>query len=367
LPPYTKLPRPAGFIEYSYNPMSPPNWGIAASDFHVLVYPSVRIALQALLQATTTIQAQRLEEGTAVLLGGHLLFRGHSDVTQRLIPTRLRARWKEPAERERIPIGSPRTVKFGDIELPEVAFRQVAFDAGSADPRDEFGDWYERIEPWRSIEESLEEVQAELPERDEIERAALQRAAKLPQLKQLDPFRRKAVVRHYSKVPSPLLDVSTSPEVAAFFATGGASRPAIPGKIGMLWAIDLNFLADLFSLKITSIPGGELIRMTEQREKWGDNREMFEEYGVLPTQLEINSVNLDFHRPLAQHAQFVSLAGDGGAVLPPKTELTWWSIIERRAAVCAFIQDGTVYENADKNITAAALWPDDDPLANALP
>jgi hypothetical protein len=52
--------------------------------------------------------------------------------------------------------------------------------------------------------------------------------------------------------------------------------------------------------------------------------------------------------------------------LPAKTELTWWSIIERRAYGCAFIQDGRVYENPNHNITVDSLLPATEPLVKAL-
>lgn len=362
MPPYTTLPRPEGHIYFSYSPMSPPNWGIVPFEIHVFVYPNVHVALQALLQAATTIQAQRLERGSAELLNEHLFFRGHSEVTQRLLPTRLRGPWRQPAARERFSVGAPPKVEFRGVEFPS-----AAFDSGGEDPRNHWGDWFERVEPMRRIEDSMTELpEDELHRRDALECAAVERASQVPDIASLDPFRKRAAVRHYSRVPSPLLDVSTHPEIAAFFATGGASQPPKPGKIGMLWAIDLNFLADLFSLKTTSIPGGEKMSMTEQRDKWGDNKQMFEEYGVLPTRLELASVELPFRRPQAQHARFLSLAGEDGAPLPLKTELTWWSIIERWAYACAFIQDGHTYENPEHNITAAALWPDTEPLASAL-
>ena len=67
MPPYTELPRPQGHIYFNYSPMSPPNWGIVQAKTHIFVYRDVKIAMQAMLQATTTIQAQRLEAGTAIL------------------------------------------------------------------------------------------------------------------------------------------------------------------------------------------------------------------------------------------------------------------------------------------------------------
>jgi hypothetical protein len=362
MPPYTTLPRPEGHIYFSYSPMSPPNWGIVPFDIHVFVYPNVHVALQALLQAATTIQAQRLERGSAELLTGYLFFRGHSEVTQRLLPTRLRGPWREPATRERFSVGAPPKVEFHGIEFPS-----AAFDSGGEDPRNHWGDWFERVEPMREIEDSMTELEEdELHRRDALEHAAIERASQVPDVASLEPFQKQAAVRHYSRVPSPLLDVSTHPEVAAFFATGGASQPPKPGTIGMLWAIDLNFLLNIFLLKTASIPGGEKTSMTELRNKWGVNKQMFEEYGVQPTRLELASVELPFKRPQAQHARFLALDGENKSPLSLKTELTWWSIIERRAYACAFIQDGHTYENPDHNITAAALWPGTEPLASAL-
>src|SRR5216684_4667323 len=101
MPPYTTLPRPEGNINFSYSPISPPNWDIAGSQFHVMVYRDVKLALQAMLQATTTIHAQKLEAGTASLFSDHLYFRGQSEVTDRLVPTRLRAPRREPMPRTR--------------------------------------------------------------------------------------------------------------------------------------------------------------------------------------------------------------------------------------------------------------------------
>jgi hypothetical protein len=341
--------------------MSPPNWGIVPFSIEISVYPDVRVALKALMQATTTIQAQRLEEGTANLLTNHLLFRGHSDVTQRVLPTRLRGPRRSPAARQRHSVMDPPKVRFNGIELPS-----SAFDAGGNDPRDHWGDWFEKLR-MPSIDDSLADVREdELQHRDAHERDEIKRASRIPEVAQLDDFRKRAAVRHYSRVVSSLLDVSTHPEVAAFFATGGASKPPASGGIGVLWAIDVNFLAELFSVKTTTIPGGERTTLIEERDSWGDNKKMFEEFGVLPTRLEFDSVQLPFQRPQAQHARFLSLAGENGQALPGKTEFTWWSIVERRSCACAFVHDGRTYENPDHNITASALWPEHEPIATAL-
>ena len=354
--PSTALPRPEGHIYFSYSPTSPPNWGIASSDIHIFVYPNIRVALEVLLEVANAIQAQQSHRG-AGFLTGHLLFRGNSDVTQRLLPTHLRGPWSQPPPRERFSVADPPMVMVHGVNLPS-----VSFDPGGADARLYWGDWFERVEPMRTIEDSMAEVsQEDIQRRDDLECAAVARASHLPEARlALGPFQRRAAVRHYDRILSPLLDVSTSPEVAAFFATGGASRAPTSGTIGMLWAIDLSFFQDLFLSKTTSIPGGEKINMTQQRDTWGVNKRLFEDYGVLPTRLELALVELPFPRPQAQHARFFSLAEESGASLPAKTEFTWWSIIERHAYGCAFIQDGRTYENPSHNITAASLWPVND-------
>jgi hypothetical protein len=219
----------------------------------------------------------------------------------------------------------------------------------------------------REIEDSMAQLkEEELCKRDAQEQADIERAAKIAEIARLGEFQKRAAVRHYSGAPSSILDISTNPEVAAFFATGGGSKPPRPGQIGMLWAIDLNFLAGLFSFEITSIPDGVRIRLREARDNWGDNKQMFQEQGILPACLELTSIALPFRRPLAQHARFFSLTGEDGAPLPLLTEMTWWSIIERRAYTCAFIQDGHTYENPSHNITQAALLPNDEEVAIAL-
>jgi hypothetical protein len=134
----------------------------------------------------------------------------------------------------------------------------------------------------------------------------------------------------------------------------------------MLWAIDLNFLAGLFSFDVTAVQNRLKIRAREDRKAWGDNRRMFEDQEILPVCPELTLETLPFRRPLAQHARFFSLTGEGEERLPLLTELTWWSIIERRAAGCAFIHDGHTYENPSHNITRANLLPDDEELAIAL-
>lgn len=343
MPPFTQLPRPQGHIKISYSPMSPMNWGLAPFNVHYFVYRDVREAMQAMLQAVTTIHAQRLEAQTASLFDEYIHYRGQADVTHRLLPTRLRGKSREQPPRQR-------------YAVPE------------GEARNHFGDWYDKIEGRRTIEETAEDLPPDvLSERDAIERDKLERANEIADVRALDEFRQRCVVRHYAGAPSSLMDVSTNVEIAAFFATGGgASQPSPAGQIGMLWGVDLNFLAGLFEYEVSDVPGGSRIKAREQREAWGVNAQMFEEQGIDPVSPELTFVSLPFRRPIAQHARFFSLTGGDGTPLPLMTELTWWSIIERTAAGCAFIQDGEVYENPSHNITLEAVLPTNESLATAL-
>jgi hypothetical protein len=59
-------------------------------------------------------------------------------------------------------------VKVHGVNLPS-----VSFDPGGADARLYWGDWFERVEPIRTIEDSMAEVsQDEIDRRDTVERAA---------------------------------------------------------------------------------------------------------------------------------------------------------------------------------------------------
>jgi len=159
--PDATVPRPAGHIYFSYSPTSPPNWGIASFDVHVFVYPNVYVALKVLEKVDSTIKAQRSQRDTGDVLTGHLLFRGNSDVTQRLLPTRARGPWRQPPPRERFSVADP---------------PMVAFDPGGAGARLYWGDWFERVEPMRTIEDSIAQLsQEDIDGRDALERAAVER------------------------------------------------------------------------------------------------------------------------------------------------------------------------------------------------
>jgi hypothetical protein len=168
MPPNATVPLPEGHIYFSYSPTSPPTWGIASYDIHVFVYPNIGVALEVLLEVAGAIKAQRSDRGTGDLLTGHLLFRGNSDVTQRLLPTHLRGPWSQPPPRERFSVADPPMVKIHGVNLPS-----VSFDPGGADARLYWGDWFERVEPMRTIEDSMADVsQEDIHRRDTLERAA---------------------------------------------------------------------------------------------------------------------------------------------------------------------------------------------------
>ena len=315
-------------------------------ELHFYVYRDVKVALQALLQSAATIQAQNLEAGKASLFTDNIYFRGHTDVTHRLLPTRLRTVSTESGPRQRfaVPGGPP-----------------------GQDPREEYGDWSEEVEGMRSASKTVANLtDEELRKRDAAEADAIKRATSISSFAQLDDFEKRAAVRHYSGAPSSLMDISTSAEVAAFFATGAGGTAPPKGQIGMLWAIDLNFLGGIFSFEITDIPGGKKIRMQEMRDEWGDNKKMFEDQGIAATNLQLTSVGLPFRRPTAQQARFFSLTDENENPLDLLTEITWWSIIERRAYACAFIHDGRTYDNPRHSITQSNLLPENEELASVF-
>ena len=80
MPTDTTLPRPEGHIYFSYSPVSPPNWGIAPFETHVLVYSNIRAALQVLLEVASMIRSQRLNVVRRNFLAGSFF----SEVTPRL-------------------------------------------------------------------------------------------------------------------------------------------------------------------------------------------------------------------------------------------------------------------------------------------
>lgn len=131
--PYTDLPRPEGHIYYNYSPMSPPNFGIVPSSFHVFVYRDIKIALQALMQAATTIKAQCLRHGDINLFSDDLYYRGQMEITDRLLPTRLRGQKREEP-RQRFSLTNSAKVSFNGV-----AFHSKNFNVSDGkDPNEEF-------------------------------------------------------------------------------------------------------------------------------------------------------------------------------------------------------------------------------------
>src|SRR5882757_484818 len=182
MPPFTKLPRPEGNINFSYSPMSPPNWGIVQSNTHIFVYRDVKLALKAMLQATTTIQAQRLEAGHASLLSDYIYFRGQPEITYRLLPTRFRGKPKQIQPRERFSVADPPKIVFNGQEFPSRSFSGPP----GQDPTDHFGDWYEEVKPTRVVEDLAAELDDQESKRcDALEQTALEKACKLAEVARL--------------------------------------------------------------------------------------------------------------------------------------------------------------------------------------
>jgi hypothetical protein len=149
-------------------------------------------------------------------------------------------------------------------------------------------------------------------------------------------------------------------EVAAFFATG-AGNPVPAGQLGMLWAMDVNFLKQFFSMNVETLPEGWIITLNDRRDEWGDNKAILDEFGLLPGRFKIHAVELDLPRPRAQKGRFLSLEDEEGKPLPLVSEILWWSILERWLAPIGFIQDGSIYENKSRGITKDLLLPASDP------
>ncbi len=272
------------------------------------------------------------------LTGETIFYRGQTDITHRILPTRLRGPKLPAAPRFRYPVPAP----------PDV-------------PEHEEGNWFEQDPEFRSHEKLVEYLlKGELQDRDAKEQAALNKIAEHPELRHLSVFQQRAAARHYAGVPSSLLDVTTDLEVAAFFATG-AGEPVAAGQLGMLWAMDMNFLKQYFGMKVRSLPEGWIITLKDRRDEWGDNKKILDEFGLLPGQFNLHAVELKLPRPQAQKGRFISLETEDGKPLPPESEVLWWSMLERWLCPISFIQDGSCYTNEGKAITKENLLPKDDP------
>jgi hypothetical protein len=333
-----------GTIDVMFNPMSPVTWGIVHFDLNVSVYKNVVDALIALKRSfRDSRRAQPHEES-----GGFssLFFRGQPDVSFRLLPTRLRG-------------NGPRAL-LGPKYAPSIA-PDTPPDVRAEIKRLQ-GTWYRKEEGMRSMENLVEYLSAEVVgERDEKEQVAIAAAKeRFKEVADWDTFRLQAAVRHYTRVPSPLLDVSEDPEVAAFMATLGYQDDG-EERYGMLWAVDIGRLKGLFAHEVVKVPGGEKIILTDQRQLWGDNQRFLDEQNLPPVRIEIVNVELPLPRPTAQKGRFLSIQGAAGQPIPMEAELVWWSMIERWSYGVAFIQTGVVYENLQTGVTKAQLLPDNDP------
>lgn len=340
-------PQPEGAVYFSYNPMSPPLYDLVPFNVHVYVYRDVTVAMRAMQYWVERIWAKQAAQDTQRLAGlpfqERLFFRGQPEITQRLLPTRLRGPKAGAARRQRFSYDTPAEHR--------------------AEIRRREGDWIEQDEEFRSMEDLLEHLSAEeMDRRVRDEQDAVRRAGtRLPVPAAWDDLMQRAAVRHYAGAPSSLLDVTIDLEIAAFFATGGGSAPASPGQYGTLWAIDLYALARLLSVAVGKTPGGWKVSLAEQREQWGVNKEILEKLHLPAVKLSLFDVDLPLPRPTAQKARFITLEGGDGNPLSTDVELIWWSLLERWAYPTAFIHGGAIYENPGKKVTGSALLPEDDP------
>lgn len=326
---------------FDYNPMSPAQWGLVPLSVHTYVYRDITAAIAALDYWVQRIWSKRASDGEAppTELPFRILYRGESDISTRLLPSLLSGPRPKPDQPERY---------------------RYAIE-GSDAVRNENGDWFEKDPEFRSADRLLDNLSAEwLSECGSRERDALNRAMQFPEIVALDPFRRLAAVRHYGGTPSPILDVTTSLKVAAYFAShSGSSNDSRTraGKIGVLWAIDLTMLARLFKVKIANLPEGTAVTLTVPKKEWGDNEKMFADQSIPTVSVVFRDSRLPLPRPLAQKGAFLSFTREDGTFLPLRAQLHWWSLIERWSYSCGFIHTGQGYTEEAENIATAALFP----------
>jgi hypothetical protein len=254
-------PQPEGAVWLGYNPMQPVFWDLAPHSVHTYVYRDVETALTATRYWTSKIASQRPPEVSAVLrdLPVTIFYRGQSEFTHRLLPTRLRGPRRQVLQRVRVPLTvSPRTTR-GLSGLPQVVRIPDRLYAVPAEIIEEVrrvqGSWAESDPTMRNVDDVVGALApGVLTDFDLREEKAVEVAtARFPAIAVLDPFRRRATVRHYTGVPSALMDVSSDVEVAAFFATSGGVSPA-RNTFGMMWAIDLGMLVRYFHLATSPVP-----------------------------------------------------------------------------------------------------------------
>ena len=347
-------PIPLGAVQFRYNPMSPAQWGLVPFNYDVPVYRDVTGALDAMTYWVEHIWARRATSPgrSHAQLPFRILFRGHTEITNRLLPTLLRGPGPWPAAK-------PRQRYRPDVD-PSVA----------EEVRRHYGDWMESDPELRSADPLVARLSTTwLMECGAQEQAAIARAKTFPEIADLDTFRLRAIVRHYAGTPSWLLDMTTDSKVAAFFATGGGLPPGrrIPqGRYGALCAIDLSRLTDLFTLRVEPIPGGRRIILEQPKEEWGVNAKMFSDQGIPHGGLVFTDMVLSQLRPHAQRGIFISLSQSDGSPLPVLAELHWWSLIERWSYLTGFVHDGSIYEDKANGISRSRLLPDEDPYIAIL-
>ncbi|MGA8055032.1 MAG: FRG domain-containing protein [Burkholderiales bacterium] len=191
--------------------------------------------------------------------------------------------------------------------------------------------------------------------------AASRSGAVDPAIATFNPTQQHLAARHYS-FPSDYLDFTTSPGVAAFFATTNAT----PRRIGILYALDIHRLYDAIGMASTGArPDGSL-------------EVMFPAYRIgLPgtdrsvvlqafRDLVFSMATVPLARVRAQSAVFLDVGTEKGfSYDDPKCvfdEYWLWNALDFISDKFLFRQSGARYEDADAKVTDSCLLLPDDPL-----
>jgi hypothetical protein len=188
----------------------------------------------------------------------------------------------------------------------------------------------------------------------------------------------RAAARHYG-VPSSFVDFTFNPDVAAFFAhpAWSDSERARGPDVATLYALGLSDLQQLFGMAAWGLPpeGGRDIRFINVANVWRIPYKSFDpESGTIenatltvhvPPQLQNRGVCVrtrsvpQIKRIVAQEGIFLDFDLDS-------PEDAWsqeflWTVLDFAANKWCFLRGDFAYENESANITAAKLFPPDNP------
>jgi hypothetical protein len=177
-----------------------------------------------------------------------------------------------------------------------------------------------------------------------------------------NPTQLHLAARHYG-FPSDYLDFTTSPGVAAFFATTNAT----PRRIGILYALDIHRLYDAIGIASTGArPDGSLEVMFPAGRIGlpGTDRSV-----VLQAfrDLVFAMATVPLARVQAQSAVFLDVGTEEGFSYEDPMcvwdEYWIWNALDFISDKFLFRQSGARYEDAAAKVSDASLLPPDDPLA----